>query len=46
MVSYNPEAVVFGFYQATLEWLAGGAINMTVDIKVTLIQRLGHSLSS
>lgn len=31
LVSYNPEAVVFGFFSATLQWLDSGEIEMTFN---------------
>ncbi|GAX81803.1 hypothetical protein CEUSTIGMA_g9231.t1 [Chlamydomonas eustigma] len=45
IVSYNPEAVVFGFYKATLEWLAGGSISMFVDVEALPAVEYGSNAS-
>jgi hypothetical protein len=34
MVTYDPIAIAFGLYQATLKWLKSGEIVMTLNLKV------------
>ncbi|KAG1656783.1 hypothetical protein FOA52_007831 [Chlamydomonas sp. UWO 241] len=46
MVTYNPEAVVFGYFSATFRWIDAGVISMTSKLMALPAVEYSHVVSS
>ncbi|KAG1675982.1 hypothetical protein FOA52_014226 [Chlamydomonas sp. UWO 241] len=46
MVTYNPEAVVFGYFSATFTWIDSGVISMTSKLMALPAVEYNHGISS
>ncbi|KAG1670027.1 hypothetical protein FOA52_011183 [Chlamydomonas sp. UWO 241] len=46
MVTYNPEAIVFGYFSATFRWIDSGVISMTSKLMALPAVEYNHGVSS